>query len=403
MPACPLAGGQPVGDVEGDADPTAVLRFDDGRWVCVAANGAWQALWGGRCPSVEGEPIGALLPDRFVAEGLGRLCDLATLTSTVRRAPVPPLAGTPRLAIAVRVAPAPDSLAPQVRLLLAPGSPSTLEAMHEALERGAPELVAVFDRDLRVIDVNDDVTAVSGLDRQQILGRTNMEMGYPAVVAELWDDHHRRVFATRRPHHVSYDLPTVLGPRHYESDISPVVDPSGAVVAVTVRSKDVTGVRLESARRRLGTAVGAPGALSAMWEHFEPTPRTAAEARHAVMRWLKDAGLVQFADAVELAVSELVTNAAMHARTDIYVQLEHVGGAIRVEVHDGSPAMPTVRSATTHGGRGLAVVELVADRWGADPTSAGKVVWCEFEHGPPVQLPVPSPSTLIERWADELP
>lgn len=385
-------------DADAGADPTAVLRFDGDRWICVGASPQWRALSGPR-PSLEGEPIGALLPDRFLAEGLGRLCDLAALTSTLRRLPIPAVAGVPRAAIATPEAPAPDDPAPRVRLTLAPGPGSTLEETQEALDRASPALVAVFGPDLRVIDVNDHVIAVSGLERDQILGRTNAEMGYPPAVAALWDDHHRRVFQSRRPHLVEYDLPTVLGPRRYESEISPVVDQHGAVVAVSVRSRDTTGLRLSRVRADRSSETGT-AVLSAIWQRLDPQPGAAATARRAVAKWLCEAGMSQFATAAELAVSELVTNAAMHARTDIYVQAEHLADAVRLEVHDGSGTMPASRVPTTLGGRGLALVALVADRWGADPTPAGKVVWCEFEHGPPVRTATASPDSLIDFWAE---
>lgn len=385
-------------DARAGADPAVVLRFDGDRWICDAASPEWRTLSGPH-PNLEGQPIGAVLPDRFVAEGLGRLCDLAALTSTVRRLPIPAVAGVPRVAIATPEAPGPDELAPRVRLVLAPGPASTLEETQEALDRGSPVLLAVFGPDLRVIDVNDEVIAVSGLERSQILGLTNAEMGYPPAVAQLWDDHHRRVLQTGRPHHVEYDLPTVLGLRHYESDLSPVVGHDGAAIAVTVRSRDVTGLRLRRARARR-TSETAPAVLSAMWQRLDPTPGAAAIAQSAVAKWLCEAGMTQFAAAAELAVSELVTNAAMHARTDIYLQAEHVADAVRVEIHDGSHTMPASRAATTLGGRGLALVGLVADRWGAHLTPAGKVVWCEFEHGPPARTTTPSPDALIEYWAE---
>ena len=55
--------------------------------------------------------------------------------------------------------------------------------------------------------------------------------------------------------------------------------------------------------------------------------------------------------------------------------------SLRVKVADTSPAVPAPRAATTDetGGRGLILVEALADQWGFEPHSSGKVVWVTFE------------------------
>jgi two-component sensor histidine kinase len=84
-------------------------------------------------------------------------------------------------------------------------------------------------------------------------------------------------------------------------------------------------------------------------------------------------------DAV-LLVSELVTNAVMHAQTPLEVQV-HVGkGAVRVEVQDDSDALPIARIPRNEatGGRGLQLVERIARAWGIERRTRGKVVWFEL-------------------------
>jgi hypothetical protein len=81
-----------------------------------------------------------------------------------------------------------------------------------------------------------------------------------------------------------------------------------------------------------------------------------------------------------LLVTELVTNAILHARTMIQVILERREDAVRVEVRDGSRVRPALRNhgldATT--GRGLALVSQLAESWGVDVSGAGKVVWARL-------------------------
>src|SRR5690348_5410779 len=85
-------------------------------------------------------------------------------------------------------------------------------------------------------------------------------------------------------------------------------------------------------------------------------------------------------DAV-LLVSELVTNALLHARSAPVVELEYDADHLRCVVVDSSPVPPRRRryaeDAVT--GRGIALVETLASRWGVDANGeSGKRVWFEL-------------------------
>jgi CheY-like chemotaxis protein len=84
---------------------------------------------------------------------------------------------------------------------------------------------------------------------------------------------------------------------------------------------------------------------------------------------------------VELLVSELVTNAVVHASSAPRVEVQLEGGSARVQVFDDDPALPTAGEAPTSspGGRGLYLVEQLATRWGAEPHGDGKVIWFELD------------------------
>jgi anti-sigma regulatory factor (Ser/Thr protein kinase) len=90
-------------------------------------------------------------------------------------------------------------------------------------------------------------------------------------------------------------------------------------------------------------------------------------------------------DTVVLLVSEVVTNAVLHARSDIRLDVQAGADTVRVEVHDASPVEPRVHHfrLTSGTGRGLRMLEQLARRWGVepDPARGGKVVW--FEVGRP--------------------
>jgi anti-sigma regulatory factor (Ser/Thr protein kinase) len=101
-------------------------------------------------------------------------------------------------------------------------------------------------------------------------------------------------------------------------------------------------------------------------------------ARRFVVDQLKALGVSDPNAGADLVVSELVTNAVMHAGTPITVRVERVGrAAARIDVFDGSQVLPGLRSVSLHdaSGRGLTIVEHFANSWGAERTESGKVVW----------------------------
>ena len=86
-----------------------------------------------------------------------------------------------------------------------------------------------------------------------------------------------------------------------------------------------------------------------------------------------------WADEVTLLVSELASNAVRHAGTPFTVGLGCDGSVVRVEVSDGSSALPepSVPPLEAVTGRGLMIVDALATRWGVEPTPTGKTVWFE--------------------------
>lgn len=117
---------------------------------------------------------------------------------------------------------------------------------------------------------------------------------------------------------------------------------------------------------------------------LDPVPESARAARRLVLESLAEVGRSDLAEVAGLLVSELVTNSIVHARTAIGLDVVVGAGGLRVSVRDGSPNLPVPRhygrSATT--GRGLELVELLADRHGTTGDgNGGKTVW--FELGTP--------------------
>jgi anti-sigma regulatory factor (Ser/Thr protein kinase) len=138
-------------------------------------------------------------------------------------------------------------------------------------------------------------------------------------------------------------------------------------------------------------AVGDGGAGEAVAEGGPHRAVFAGDARTATVaearRWARGILTAWDADDLEWELSQLltevVTNAVLHAGTTLRVVLEQdaASGKLRCEVSDGSPVRPRLRrhSAEATTGRGLQLLESVATSWGVDPVGVGKTVWFELD------------------------
>ena len=113
-------------------------------------------------------------------------------------------------------------------------------------------------------------------------------------------------------------------------------------------------------------------------------PQSAKAARVWVGDVLEKLGRVDLIGAAELGVSELVTNAILHADPPITVRVRGTRDHPRVEVHDHSTSAPEVNVEMAEDdhllstiGRGLGIVALYSTTWGSDVSADGKTVWFE--------------------------
>ncbi|MFF3255255.1 ATP-binding protein [Actinacidiphila glaucinigra] len=110
-------------------------------------------------------------------------------------------------------------------------------------------------------------------------------------------------------------------------------------------------------------------------------PESAATARRLARSVLRLWGLPQFDDVVELLVSELVGNAVRHTGARTFgLRMLRRRGWIRVEVRDPSRALPCLMPVREMdvSGRGLFLIDKLADRWGVDLLPRGKTTWFEM-------------------------
>jgi anti-sigma regulatory factor (Ser/Thr protein kinase) len=114
---------------------------------------------------------------------------------------------------------------------------------------------------------------------------------------------------------------------------------------------------------------------------LEPRPSSASAARRWIRLQLHLVGRDELAEAAELATSELVTNAILHAQTPVTITLEPGPERCRIAIRDQSPS-PVAQVEPEPGqvwssGRGLQILSAMARSWGVDDAPGGKEIWFE--------------------------
>lgn len=158
-----------------------------------------------------------------------------------------------------------------------------------------------------------------------------------------------------------------------------MADKVTAAGAVGYLEKGITAQRLLDELLIVGGVLETvSGAIAEAVNRFRPEPQSARSARKFVDETLRRWDCADELDVVTLLVSELVTNAVVHAGTDIDVGVRLLPAAIRIEVDDASGALPELRDAaeSAESGRGMDLVHRMAQSWGVEQRAGGgKVVW----------------------------
>jgi DNA-binding NarL/FixJ family response regulator len=107
--------------------------------------------------------------------------------------------------------------------------------------------------------------------------------------------------------------------------------------------------------------------------------RSSAGARRFMEETLRRWQCGDVLDIVNILVSELVTNAITHAKSEAEVTVLLTPTSIRIEVTDTGEGTPQAKELVHEGtsGRGLAIVDVMSSAWGVEPRERGKTVWFE--------------------------
>ena len=164
-----------------------------------------------------------------------------------------------------------------------------------------------------------------------------------------------------------------------ESRRVPGYEPGGATIAGEPASSDAEAADRQSA------------STTFRWR-FPATDVSVRQARRCLLDLMarEGGGCLEGIDVVALMLSELATNAVQHARTEFEVAItvtpEAARHHLRVGVTDRSPGLPVRReqAADAPSGRGLRIVESLADAWGIEVHTGhpGKTVWFAALVGP---------------------
>lgn len=138
-----------------------------------------------------------------------------------------------------------------------------------------------------------------------------------------------------------------------------------------------------------------------------PELQSASSARELVRRVLAEGQRSRWSDQAELAITEVVSNAALHAHTPMDVVVRVYTQHVRIEVADRSSLLPAPRAYDTRAttGRGLGLVALLTSSSGVEARDDGKAVWfvIDDQAGPDAEWGAGDDWALSEEWGLEIP
>nr|WP_190194456.1 PAS domain S-box protein [Streptomyces minutiscleroticus] len=117
--------------------------------------------------------------------------------------------------------------------------------------------------------------------------------------------------------------------------------------------------------------------LAAATTDLPALSRAVGDGRSFLSKTLTAWNCAHLADDARLLVSEVLTNAVQHAQGPLGLHLRRTATELTVEISDHSPHLPQPRLAAPddESGRGLLLVDALADSWGVRPTDDGKTTW----------------------------
>ena len=120
----------------------------------------------------------------------------------------------------------------------------------ETMADNAPDIIVRYDRIFRHLFANRRVETDLGIPRENWIGRTDRELGFPPELCDRWEAKMEKVFETGEAEEIEFDYPAETGLRHYQSLVVPEYTGEGEIQSLVVISRDITARKTaESALR----------------------------------------------------------------------------------------------------------------------------------------------------------
>jgi anti-sigma regulatory factor (Ser/Thr protein kinase) len=121
-------------------------------------------------------------------------------------------------------------------------------------------------------------------------------------------------------------------------------------------------------------------------------PTSVGVARRFLVQLLEAWDLQGLEYDASVVLSELVTNAVLHARTEVRLEVSYEDSVLRLEVSDGSPKLPMAKRPNPQAatGKGLVLIDALATEWGVRPEPNGKTIWASFVEAGALETSTPT-------------
>ncbi|GHO84724.1 PAS domain S-box protein [Dictyobacter formicarum] len=106
-----------------------------------------------------------------------------------------------------------------------------------------PDVIERFDRSFRRLYVNPAITVATGKLPEEMIGKTNEELGMPEEALALWNTALRRVVETGETGNLEFSIPSATGPRFYQSHLVPERNAQGEITSILSVARDMTDLK----------------------------------------------------------------------------------------------------------------------------------------------------------------